>query len=55
MLCFNEREKGLFGPRRVAQREVCNCFGNQCELKGMKEARFSANFPKGWSRAWLAS
>ena len=55
MLCFSEREKGLFGPRRVTQREICNCFGNQWELKRMKEARFSTNFPKGRSRVRLAS
>ena len=55
MLCFSEREKGPFGPRRVTQREIHKCFGDGWEPKGIKEARFATNSPKGWSWAWLAS
>lgn len=55
MLCFSEREKGPFGPRRVTQREIHKCFGDGWEPNGIKEARFATNSPKGWSWAWLAS
>jgi cyclopropane fatty-acyl-phospholipid synthase-like methyltransferase len=55
MLCFNELEPGTFGPRRVTQKEIRNCFNNGWMIEDIKEARYETNFKSGWSHAWLAS
>ena len=55
MLCFSEREPGGYGPRRVTQHEIRDCFRDGWAINSIREAIFEANTRAGGSRAWLAS
>ncbi len=55
MLCFSEHEPGVWGPRRVTQREIRDAFRTGWRVEWVREATFEANVETGSPRAWLSS
>jgi cyclopropane fatty-acyl-phospholipid synthase-like methyltransferase len=55
MLCFSELEPGGYGPRRVTQQEIRDCFHDGWTINYIRPATFEAWTRKEGSRAWLAS
>ena len=55
MLCFSELEPGGYGPRRVTQQEIRECFRDGWIISSIRPAVFEANTRPEGSRAWLAS
>ncbi len=55
LLCFNEREPGRAGPRRVTGREIRETFASGWLVDSIIEERFAARLADGGASAWLAS
>jgi SAM-dependent methyltransferase len=55
MLCFSDREPGLFGPRRVTVGEIRSTFESRFEIEAIEPAliEVTIDYPGG-RRAWLA-
>ncbi len=56
MMCFNEREPGTWGPRRVTQAEIKSTFREGWRIAWIHAARFEARMEGGGNtaQAWLA-
>ncbi len=55
LMCFSEREPGLWGPRRVTREEIQGTFAEGWRVNWIREARFEANLEGDGAQAWLAS
>jgi 2-polyprenyl-3-methyl-5-hydroxy-6-metoxy-1,4-benzoquinol methylase len=55
MMCFSEYEPGSWGPRRVTQTEIRECFGRGWEVNYIRGAEFDTNLSSRKCRAWLSS
>jgi len=55
MLCFSERQPGLWGPRRVTRAEIRASFADGWRVDAIEPARFDVTFDPGGAQAWLAS
>jgi cyclopropane fatty-acyl-phospholipid synthase-like methyltransferase len=54
MLCFSERQPGLWGPRRVTQAEIRASFADGWQVDALEPARFAVTIDPGGAHAWLA-
>ena len=54
MLCFSERQPGLWGPRRVTRAEIRASFADGWRVDAFEPARFDVTFDPGGAQAWLA-
>ncbi len=55
MLCFSEQEPGGYGPRRITQREIRDCFRDGWSINYIRAAIFESRTRAGGSSAWLSS
>ena len=55
MLCFSELEPGGYGPRRITEREIQDCFRDGWSINYIRPVIFESRFRAGGSRAWLSS
>ena len=55
MLCFSELEPGGYGPRRVTQAEIRECFRDGWTIKYIRPAEFESRTRPVGPRAWLSS
>ena len=54
MMCFNEREPGDWGPRRVTQAEIRETFTKGWEVESITATKFEAIVEGGGAEAWLS-
>jgi cyclopropane fatty-acyl-phospholipid synthase-like methyltransferase len=56
MMCFSERQPGVWGPRRVRREEIEQAFGDGWEIASLTRDEFSINPIQGSAvaQAWLA-
>jgi cyclopropane fatty-acyl-phospholipid synthase-like methyltransferase len=54
LMCFNEHEPGLEGPRRVTKEEIRLVFSKGWQVKSIEAARFEHHLGGGFAHAWLA-
>ncbi len=55
MLCFSELEPGGYGPRRVTQKEIQDCFRDGWTINYIRPAVFESRARADGPRAWLSS
>jgi cyclopropane fatty-acyl-phospholipid synthase-like methyltransferase len=55
MMCFSEDEPGSWGPRRVTQTEIRQCFSHGWVINYIREAKFDTNLGARKCNAWLSS
>jgi cyclopropane fatty-acyl-phospholipid synthase-like methyltransferase len=55
MLCFSELEPGVYGPRRITEREIQDSFSDGWSVNYIRPAIFESRFREKGSRAWLSS
>jgi SAM-dependent methyltransferase len=55
MLCFSELEPGGYGPRRVTQREIRDCFRDGWSISYIRPAVFESHTRGEGSHAWFSS
>jgi cyclopropane fatty-acyl-phospholipid synthase-like methyltransferase len=56
MMCFSDRQPGVWGPRRVRRDEIEQAFGDGWEIASITPDEFSVNPVEGTTsvQAWLA-
>ena len=55
MLCFSDQEPGGYGPRRVTQQEIRDCFRDGWSINYIRAAVFESRSRAEGPRAWLSS
>jgi cyclopropane fatty-acyl-phospholipid synthase-like methyltransferase len=55
MLCFSDQEPGGYGPRRVTQQEIRDCFRDGWSIHYIRAAVFESRSRAEGPRAWLSS
>jgi cyclopropane fatty-acyl-phospholipid synthase-like methyltransferase len=55
MLCFSERQPGLWGPRRVTQAEIRASFADGWRVDAIEPARFDVTIDPDGAHAWLVT
>src|SRR5919109_5199192 len=55
LLCFSDRQPGLWGPRRVTQAEIRASFDDGWRVDSIEPARFEVSISPGGAMAWLAT
>jgi len=55
MLCFSDLEPGGYGPRRVTQGEIRDCFREGWSINYIRPAVFESRTRAEGPRAWLSS
>jgi cyclopropane fatty-acyl-phospholipid synthase-like methyltransferase len=55
MLCFSELEPAGYGPRRVTQKEIRDCFRDGWSINYIRPAVFESRTRAEGPRAWLSS
>jgi SAM-dependent methyltransferase len=55
LLCFSDRQPGLFGPRRVSQEELRAAFADGWRVDAIESASIDSRDGRGSALAWLAS
>jgi len=55
MLCFSELEPPGYGPRRVTQQEIRDCFLDGWTINSIRPATFESNTRREGPKAWLSS
>ena len=55
MLCFNDKQPGDWGPRRVSQVELRRSFADGWQIDSIEEAALEITISPEGARAWLAS
>jgi SAM-dependent methyltransferase len=55
LLCFSDRQPGLWGPRRVTQAEIRASFDDGWRVDSIEPARFEVTISPGGAMAWLAT
>ena len=55
LLCFSDRQPGLFGPRRVSQEELRAAFADGWRLDAIESATIDSRDGRGSALAWLAT
>lgn len=55
MLCFSDRQPGDWGPRRVSEAEIRNCFADGWHVDSIEPAHIAVTIDPGGVQAWLAS
>src|SRR5215469_2753657 len=54
MLCFSEHQPGDFGPRRVTQQEIQQCFSGGWRIDSIEMKNFETNLASVGIIGWLA-
>ncbi|HEX8134230.1 MAG TPA: class I SAM-dependent methyltransferase [Actinomycetes bacterium] len=54
MLCFSERQPGLWGPRRVTRADIRASFADGWRVDAIEPARFDVTIDPNGAHAWLA-
>jgi hypothetical protein len=56
MMCFSDKQPGVWGPRRVREEEIRAAFAGGWEIVSLTPSQFSINPIEGHdaARAWLA-
>jgi cyclopropane fatty-acyl-phospholipid synthase-like methyltransferase len=55
MLCFSDQEPGGYGPRRIPEREIRDCFSDGWTIRYIRPAVFESRTRAEGSRAWFSS
>jgi len=58
LMCFSDRQPGMFGPRRVSQDELRAAFGDGWTIDAIVAETFAVNratFGAASAQAWLAT
>lgn len=55
LLCFSDRERPGWGPRRVSEAELRTTFARGWEARAIVPAAFETNLESGEVQAWLAT
>lgn len=55
MLCFSERQPGIYGPRRVTQAEIRASFAHGWRVDSIEPTEIELNPSSGNAQAWLAA
>jgi SAM-dependent methyltransferase len=55
LLCFSESEPGDWGPRRIRQQEIRNCFTEGWQVKTIEPSTIEVTIQPGRVHAWLAT
>jgi cyclopropane fatty-acyl-phospholipid synthase-like methyltransferase len=55
MLCFSDREPAGYGPRRITEREIRDCFRDGWSINYIRPAIFESRTRAEGPRAWLSS
>lgn len=55
LLAFSDRQSGDWGPRRVTEREVRNCFADGWRVESVAASSYEVNLHPGRAEAWLAT
>ncbi len=55
MLCFSERQPGDWGPRRVTEAEIRDCFADGWRIDALEPSTIELTIDPAGARAWLVS
>ena len=55
LLCFSDRQPGIWGPRRVTQEEIRSSFADGWQVDSIEVARFDINIDPNGALAWRAT
>ena len=55
MLCFSDRQPGDWGPRRIAQGEIRNCFAEGWIVESIEPTKIEITIDPGGAEGWFAS
>jgi cyclopropane fatty-acyl-phospholipid synthase-like methyltransferase len=55
LLCFSDRQPGVFGPRRITQDEIRAAFADGWRVDSIQPVMIDSAVQRGAARAWLAS
>jgi cyclopropane fatty-acyl-phospholipid synthase-like methyltransferase len=55
MLCFSDLEPGGYGPRRIARKEIEDCFSDGWSINYIRPATFESRTRAEGPRAWFSS
>ena len=55
MLCFSDRQPGVWGPRRVTKAEIRASFDDGWRVDSIAPARFDVTIDPDGALAWLAT
>jgi SAM-dependent methyltransferase len=55
MLCFSDRQPGDWGPRRIRQEEIRNCFADGWTVESIEPTKIEITIDPVGAEAWLAS
>jgi SAM-dependent methyltransferase len=55
LLCFSDRQPGVFGPRRITQDEIRTAFADGWRVDSIEPVMIDSAVQRGAARAWLAA
>jgi hypothetical protein len=55
VLCFSDRQPGIFGPRRVTQDELRTAFARGWRVDAIEPATIESRSDRDTAQAWLAT
>ena len=55
LLCFSDRQPGVFGPRRITQDELRAAFADGWRVDSIEPAMIDSAVQRGAAHAWLAA
>jgi len=55
MLCFSDRQPGGWGPRRIRQEEIRNCFADGWTVESIEPTKIEITIDPVGAEGWLAS
>jgi SAM-dependent methyltransferase len=55
MLCFSDRQPGVFGPRRITQDEIRAAFSDGWRVDSIEPVMMDSAVQRGAAHAWLAA
>ena len=55
LMCFSDRQPGVFGPRRVSRAEIRTAFADGWQIAEIVPTTFVTNLPEAQAQAWRAT
>jgi len=55
LLCFSDRQPGVFGPRRITQDEIRAAFADGWRVDSIEPVMMDSAVQRGAVHAWLAA
>lgn len=55
VLVFSDRQSGDWGPRRISERELRDCFADGWHIDALNASYYEVNLHPGRAEAWLAT